>query len=699
MLFVALVLAALLPRNLAASALVATDFFSPLAPEEEHPQTARAIASRLPRDHYRRSALDDSLSSAVYDRFLADLDPTRSYFLAHEVQELGAYRYALDEALGSGELKPAFEIFNLYQQRVAERLVALVERLEGGLEAVDFSVEEVLASGRGDAPWPATEVEMEDLWRRRLKSDVLNLKLAGKPLEDIAGVLLKRYRRQLKRVSQMNSEDVFQAFMNALARTYDPHTRYLSPRGTENFNIRMSLSLEGIGALLRADGEFTRVVSLVPAGPAEKSGLLKPSDRIVGVGQGISGEIVDVVGWRLDDVVDLIRGPKETTVRLEIIPANADDDSQTRAIQIVRNTVKLEEQAARKEVVELERDGRTYRVGVLDIPTFYLDFRALRRGDSDYRSTTRDVRRLLQELETEGVDGVIVDLRDNSGGSLQEVHSLTGLFVREGPIVQVRRASGQVDVLTDPDGGIAYPGPLAVLVNRLSASASEIFSGAIQDYERGVIIGERTFGKGTVQTVVRLENDGQLNATMAKFYRITGESVQHRGVIPDIPYPSMHDTSRVGESALPRALPWNRIQPVSFRRYSNLAGLVPVLLQSYTNRVEENPDYRYHMARVDRARTTTRREAVSLQEATRRQEREDAREWRLDLENKRRVAKQLPPIEKLSDLDGEQPEDGADALEADTMLLESGQVLIDLIERYKPPESANSRPDAAPAGH
>ena len=671
------------PENLTASSPVATDFYSPLAPLDVHSGSSKALVEKLRRNHYRRFALNDQASDRVFDRYLSDLDPSRSYFLASDIQAFEIYRYRLDDALVSGDLGPAFEIFNRYQQRVAERYAFLVQRLEHGVQDMDFDVEESLEIDRKHAPWPAGVAELDDLWRRRLKNDVLNLKLASKPEDEIPELLIKRYTNQLKRISQMKSEDAFAAYINAFARIYDPHTRYLPPRDTENFNIRMSLSLEGIGALLQTDGEHTKVVRLVAGGPAEKSGLLRAADRIVGVGQGESDEIVDVVGWRLDDVVQLIRGPKGTTVRLEILPALADDESQTEVIRIVRNTVKLEDQAAQKKIVHVERDGHVYKIGVIDIPTFYLDFKGLQAGAPDYRSTTRDVRRLLKELIAEGVDGVIVDLRDNSGGSLQEVNSLTGLFIKQGPVVQVRRADGRVDVLVDPDSGIAYDGPLAVLVNRLSASASEIFSGAIQDYQRGILIGQRTFGKGTVQTVVHL-NRGQLNATMAKFYRISGGSTQNLGVVPDIFYPSHYDTARIGESALPEALPWDRIRAVPHGDYYDLSGLMPVLRNRYEDRIGHNPDYAYHLANVERMKETREKTEISLREAARKAEREAGNQWRLMVENKRRTAKNLPAVEKLSELEAEEEAEAAETEgeedpEGDHMLMESSHILLDMI--------------------
>ena len=403
---------------------------------------------------------------------------------------------------------------------------------------MDFTSDEEFLLDRSDSPWATSDEQLDELWKKRIKLSVLNLRLADKEHDKIQETLLKRYQNQLRMTSQTRREDVYQLYINSFTETYDPHTQYFSPRNTENFNINMSLSLEGIGAVLQQDVEFTKVVNLVTAGPADKSGLLKPNDKIIGVGQGAEGEIVDVIGWRLSDVVQLIRGKKNTIVRLDIIPADA-EALNSRIIQITRNTVKLEEQTASSRIIELEQHSETHRLGIIEIPTFYSDFKALKSGDRNYRSTTRDVQRLLKELVTEKVEGVIIDLRNNGGGSLEEARNVTGLFIDRGPIVQIRYKNSRVYKMKDNYPGSIYDGPLAVVVNRLSASASEIFAGAIQDYQRGIIVGTPTFGKGTVQTIVPLPSShGQLKLTQAKFYRISGDSNQHKGIIPDIIYPA-----------------------------------------------------------------------------------------------------------------------------------------------------------------
>ena len=643
---------------------------TPLSPEAEHPETALAVLEQLARHHYVRRAIDDTLSSDTLDHYLDALDPQRAYFLEGDIAQFERYRYTLDDALRRGDLTPAFEIFNRYQTAAESQLESLLRLLEGGIETLDFSKEEYLAMDRSEEPFLASADAREDLWRRRLKASVLSLKLADKADEEIGPLLEKRYRNRLHRLKQTTAEDAFQLFINALAASYDPHTQYFSPRTSENFNIQMSLSLEGIGAVLRVEDEYTTIASLVPAGPAEKSKQIKPSDRISAVAQGEDGEFVDVVGWRLDDVVDLIRGPAGTTVRLEVLPPDSEAGAPPRVLSLVREAVKLEEQSAQSEVLEVPRGQDTYRIGVIDIPTFYIDFKALQQGDPEYKSTTRDVQRLIEGLRCEAVeasdaedeapcepvDGIVIDLRNNGGGSLQEANALTGLFIEAGPTVQIRSASGRVDLFNDEDGQVAWEGPLAVLVNRLSASASEIFAGAIQDYQRGLVLGGQTFGKGTVQTLIPL-NRGQLKMTQAKFYRVSGQSTQHQGVIPDIEYPEVYDRDEIGESTLDDALPWDVIRPTRYRRGPNLAPLLALLEDRHETRVETDPDFAYLEAMVERARARSARNRLSLNEAQRRLEREEDETLRLAIENTRREAKGLPVVASLEAL--EKDEDGA----------------------------------------
>ncbi|NIP15135.1 MAG: tail-specific protease [Pseudomonadales bacterium] len=649
-----------------------------LSPLDVHPRISLTIVEQLRHNHYLEKDLDDQQSSHIFENYLGMLDGAKVYFTAADVAAMEQYRYKLDDALVRGNLVPAFEIFNRYQERLTERLEFLLGELALGLDQIDFTTAEKIEIERENAPWPADEAELDALWRKRLKAAALSMKLNGKALDEIQTLLTKRYANRLKQSRQTKSEDAFQLYVNAYATTYDPHTQYFSPRTSQNFNINMSLSLEGIGAVLRSEDEYTSIVELVPAGPADKSGLVKPADRIISVGQGETGPLIDVVGWRLDDVVELIRGPKGSQVRLEIIPSDSEDDA-SRVISITRNTVKLEEQAAQKKLLTMERNGQTQKIGVVEIPTFYVDFKAIQQGDPNYKSTTRDVRLLIEELKAEGIDGLVIDLRNNGGGALQEADSLTGLFIKSGPTVQVKSASRRPLVYSDDDNRAVWDGPLAVLVNRLSASASEIFAGAIQDYERGIIIGSQTFGKGTVQTLVPL-NRGQLKITAAKFYRVSGQSTQHQGIIPDIEFPEIYDAERIGESALDDAMPWDMIQPAVYPRSHHIQPILAELNSKHDERAADDPDFQYFEALAQRSRENNRRTHISLNEKEREQQKKDEDNWRLDLENQLRLAKGEEPLASLDDLDDvEVDEEEVEDPTSDPMVRESANILLDYI--------------------
>ncbi|KPK00481.1 MAG: peptidase S41 [Desulfobacterales bacterium SG8_35] len=656
--------------------------YTVLAPTKEQKKINKNIVDLLRNRHYLKIVINDQMSSKILYRYLDELDPSHSYFYDKDIKEFESkYRFALDDALNRGELEPAFEIFNIYQQRVLARLAYLIDSIENGLGEMNFDVEEIMQIERKDMDWPSSEAAMEELWRKRLKSNVLSLKLADKSLDEIQEILLKRYRNQLNRIQQNSSDDAFEFYINSLALSTDPHTQYFSPHRTENFNINMSLSLEGIGAVLQSEDEYTKVLRLIPGGPAERSKLLKAADRIVGVAQGSDGEMLDIVGWRLDEVVNKIRGPKGTLVRLEIIPADEADSHQTKVISIVRDKVKLEEQAAQKQIIEIKRDAKVHKIGIIDIPTFYADFKGMNEGNPDYKSTTKDVQKLLLELKEEGVEGIIIDLRDNGGGSLQEANSLTGLFIGLGPTVQVRNANGRIDIIRDHDPQLVYSGPLVVLVNRMSASASEIFAGAIQDYSRGIVIGEETFGKGTVQSLMPLSK-GQLKATTAKYYRISGKSTQHKGVVPDLYYPSLYSFDDIGESALPEALPWDMINSIPYQTYYKFEEVMPWLENLHNARNSLSQDYQYVLDRRKRNEMMSNKKAISLSEKTRREERVEADKWRLELENALRVGKGEPPLEKISDLkeDGARDSHNAKVDVKDPEVIEAGETLVDFIE-------------------
>ena len=665
-----------------------------LAPSSEQSDTLKELIDVIEDRHYASRRYDDGLSAQHFIAYLDALDPQRMFLDADDIGEFSQWRLELDNAGRRGDLGPAFTMFNRYHDKLKTRLQQILATLPGTLEGFNYDIDEYLVIDHSTMPWAPSQDELDDRWRKRLKNQALSLLLADKAAEEIPDTLTRRYQNQLSRLEQYNAQDVFQIYANSLAEQYDPHTNYFSPRRAENFDINMSLSFEGIGAMLQVEDEYAKVTRLIPAGPADKQGELKPSELIIGVGQGDSGPIEDVVGWRLDEVVDLIRGPRDTVVRLEVIPGKGKTD-QRRVIPIRRNEVKLEEQAAQKEVIEFTDDAdQTHRIGVIDIPAFYIDFEAYRNGDKNYRSTTRDVQKLIDELVAEGVEGLVIDLRDNGGGSLQEANQLTGLFIEYGPTVQIRSAESRVWRDGKRRKSRYYEGPLAVMINRLSASASEIFAGAIQDYGRGIIVGEQSFGKGTVQSLVALQ-EGQLKVTESKFYRISGESTQHRGVIPDIEYPSLFDPEQIGESALDNALAWDQIAPARFNRYNDYRPILPTLTDLHEKRAANDPDYLYLKDQVSLAKEARTITALPLWQSGRLEMRDDQEQKALEIENKRRVAKGLEPLATSNSGDttddttnSEDAEGGTDSpgqedseaeLIGDVLLMETGRILVDTI--------------------
>lgn len=662
-----------------ASTTSASDSWDSLQPDREQVIASLNVVELLKRHHYNKPPLNDERSVKIYEGYLKMLDPAKMYFTAGDIAEFNAWKTQFDDFLKKGDLQPGFTIYKRHLDRLKERLDFALAILGKGVDKIDFTVDETLETDREKATWAKDSAALDDLWRKRVKDEVLRLKLANKEPKAIQELLIKRYKNQLSRLEQTRGEDIFQAYINAFAQTYDPHTQYLSPDNAENFDINMSLSLEGIGAVLQSDSEHVKVVRLVPAGPAEKSKQIAPADKIVGVAQG-NGEMVDVIGWRLDEVVKLIRGPKGSVVRLEVVPAsNAPNDQTSKIVSITRESVKLEEQAAKKSVLKLEHDGHPFKLGVIEVPAFYLDFKAFRAGDPEYKSTTRDVKKLLGELQKENVDGVVIDLRNNGGGSLQEATELTGLFIDQGPTVLVRNSDGRVDVLADENSGVFYKGPMAVLVNRLSASASEIFAGAMQDYHRALIIGGQTFGKGTVQTIQPL-NHGELKLTLAKFYRVSGQSTQHQGVIPDIEYPSVVDTKEIGESALPEAMPWDSIRPAIKPEVDPFRPFLAELKARHDARTAHNPDFLYNRERLALAQKLMKETVVSLNEAKRRAQQTDIENKQLAMENARRKAKGEDPLKELKKEDEDAlPEDNKAKPEDDAYLTETGQILLDYL--------------------
>lgn len=652
-----------------------------LQPDRDQMIASLNVVELLKRHHYSKPPLDDARSRKMYAGYLKMLDPARVYFTAVDIQAFDRWATDFDDLLKSGNLKPGYAIYKRQLERLDQYLDYALAELNQGIDKIDFSIVESFETDREKAQWAADDEVLQDLWRKRLKDEVLRLKIANKEPEAIEKLLLKRYKNQQKRLQQTRSEDVFQAYINAFAQTYDPHTTYLSPDNAENFDINMSLSLEGIGAMLQGDNEHVKIVRLIPAGPAEKSKLVAPADKIIAVGQGTK-ELVDVIGWRLDEVVKLIRGPKGSQVRLEIIPAsNAPTDQTSKTVTLTREAVKLEEQAAKKSILNLSKEGRDYKLGVIEIPAFYLDFKAYRSGDPEYKSTTRDVKRLITELQKEQVEGIVIDLRNNGGGSLQEATELTGLFIEQGPTVLVRNSDGRIDVLADEQKGAFYKGPLTVLVNRLSASASEIFAGAMQDYHRALIIGGQTFGKGTVQTIQPL-NHGELKLTLAKFYRVSGQSTQHQGVIPDISYPADMDINEIGESALPEAMPWDSIKPALEPSSDPFKPFIAELIARHDARTDNDPDFVFSRARLALNQRLMQDTKVSLNEVQRRAQYAKIEKKQLAIENARRMQK---GEEQLKTLINEDEEDHIAALEKnknlkpedDAYLAETGRILLD----------------------
>ena len=648
-----------------------------LQARERHDRAALIITHIMAKYHYRKEPLDDVLSSRILDAYLDSLDGNRSFFLKKDITDFERYRYRLDESIEGPDLEPAYAIFKVYRQRVDERSAYARSVLESGF---DFSVDEDYMFDRRENDWAQTRQELNEIWRKKVKNDYLMLLLADKEDDEIKEILRKRYARFRTSTFQLNSNDVFQSFINAYTIAVEPHTFYFTPRSSENFDITMRLSLEGIGAVLRAEHDYTVVQRIIPGGPAELGGQLQANDRIIGVGQGVQGGITDVIGWRLDDVVDMIRGPKGSIVRLEILSERDGFAGNGKVISIARDEIRLEEQAARSEIIRLENGGL---IGVITVPAFYSDFPAQAQGKKDYRSTTRDVRRMLAELKEKNLDGLLIDLRGNGGGSLLEALELTGLFIESGPIIQTRDYSGKIEINSDPDPDIAYGGPLAVLVNRNSASASEIFAGAIQDYRRGIIIGEPTFGKGTVQNIIDLnhftessnEDHGRLKATVAQFFRISGGSNQHRGVIPDIIYPTARYGRDYGERVLDNALPWDEVKPLHFIATSAPVESFARARELHEQRIKDNRLLRLLLEDMETAQAMENQKTASLQESKRKAEREKRRLASAELRNELRIALGLDPA--LPDATEIEDDNGLEDL--DPLLEEAARILFDLV--------------------
>ena len=665
---------------------------SELRPSDKHRDITQLITYIINSHHYRKKPINDHLSSSVFDKYLESLDPNRSFFLAEDIGNFSRYRYEFDRALLSADLRPAFDIFKVYRQRVKERTdyaLAILAR------DFNFAIDEEYAFDRRELSWLSYN-DLNDTWRKRVKNDVLNLRLAKKTPVEIKDTLGKRYRRIYTSTHQLNAGDVYQTFINAYTMSVDPHTTYFSPRVSENFDISMSLSLEGIGAVLRTKDEYTLVQRIIPGGPADISDRLHAKDKIIGVGQGHNGEILDVIGWRLDDVVKLIRGPKGTVLRLEVISGRTGLEDLSKIITLTRNEIKLEESAAQSFLIDVS--GLDKQIGIIKIPAFYIDFAAKAKGNAAFKSTTRDVRRLLVEMRDK-VAGVVIDLRSNGGGSLAEALALTGLFIEQGPVVQTKNSVGKVEVNYDPDPELFYVGPLAVLVDRHSASAAEIFAGAIQDYQRGIIIGEPTFGKGTVQNIIDLDRfikdsnneHGKLKTTVAQFFRISGGSNQNEGVRPDIIYPTAIDIDEYGERALDNSLPWDALPPLEFTKSRQPANFHLSIRALHENRIKGDKAFQLLLEQQHLIKANADRKTVSLMEIKRKQKRDQFLAAKHALENELRLLAGLAPLPAWDDLSEQDELEASEESESqndedlaqDILLMESARILQDSILFYQ----------------
>ena len=645
-----------------------------LHPNEGHGRTSTIVVDQVRTHHLlRQKVLDDVASAEIYERYLRMLDDGKRFLLESDIQEFEKYRLVLDNALATGDLGPAYHMFNRLQSRTVARLDWILSRLEEGIDSFDLTSNATLLLDSDDRDYPTDIHAADQLWERLLISNIISAKLDGEENTEIEERFVKRYKNQLRQVNQIKSEEVFTGYLNSFTKSFDPHTEYFSPRGKQEFELQMSLSMEGIGARLELIEDYVNIKELVQGGPADREGTLKPNDRIVAVGQSPTSPMIDVVGWRLDDVVDLIRGPKGTVVVLGIKSADA-LGQESKTVQITRDTIRINELAARKKVIDLNHVGRQYKIGIIELPSMYRDFSAAQRGTQDFSSATRDVHKLIEELKLENIDGLVMDLRGNGGGSLDEAVSLVGLFIESGPTVQVRGIGRRISVLHDRDHSVVWDGPLGVLVNQFSASASEIFAAAIQDYGRGIIIGNQTFGKGTVQSLVAA-NPGQLKVTQAKFYRITGSSTQLVGVVPDVELETIAHGRETGERNYDGALAWDEIRSLSYNTYADEGNQFDEVVELHQKRKEDSPYFQFIKKISTHAKEEMEREEISLNIDVRKQELDTRNQTRIEITNPFLVANELDPAQSISEL-----EDQLATLNehiGDEIELESSRVLLD----------------------
>ena len=618
---------------------------------EEKQVLCQEIYKKMVNEHFFNDKDLTSINSEIFDALVDQLDSQKIYFTENEMTSFKRKFSRFDDptnfqkkyskaSLCSIDLKSEFAFINLYFNRLIE--ATNYQLKEVSKKNFDFTKDEIILMDDDQKKWQKSKFELKKVWKRLAKNDVLTSILADKELDEATETIEKRYKNRLRRISQRNEEDIFSISMNNLTSYFDPHSSYFSPKSAEDFEMTMSLKLEGIGALLTTEDDYPTIVSVVPGGPAEKTGKINPDDKIVKISQveESNSTPTDVVGWRIDEVVQLIRGKAGTQVELELIPGKTEDFSERKFVTITREEVKLEEQAAKSRIVEIQRNLQTIKVGIIDLPAFYIDFKAWRNRDPNYRSSSKDVETILRTFTDQRVDAVLIDLRGNSGGSLFEANKLTGLFVSSGATLQVKESNGSVRPWGDARAKQIWKKPMAVMVDRYSASASEIFAGAIQDYQRGIIIGQKTFGKGTVQKLDNLSS-GQIKITESKFYRITGAGMQSKGIHPDITLPSTWDIEEIGESSYDTALPWDEIKPVRFKKFSMVPTLISKLNDEHLTRVDQSPNLQYILDIRKRYEVQKNKEVISLNLTNRRVEKEERQLWALDIENKRRSSLNL----------------------------------------------------------
>ena len=661
----------------------------------EKQELCQEIYQKMVNEHFFNDKDLSSINAEIFNALIAQLDSQKIYFTENEISSFkrkfsqfdnpNSYQKKhLRSSLCSIDLKSKFAFINLYFNRLIE--ATNYQLKEVAKRNFDYTKEEIIVIDDDQKKWQKSKFELRKVWRRLAKNDVLTSMLADKELDEATETIEKRYKNRLRRISQRNEEDVFSISMNNLTSYFDPHSSYFSPKSAEDFEMTMSLKLEGIGALLTTEDDYPTIVSVVPGGPAEKTGKINPDDKIVKISQveDLNSTPTDVVGWRIDEVVRLIRGKAGTKVKLELIPGKTEDFSERKFVTITREEVKLEEQAAKSKIIEIKRNLQTIKIGIIDLPTFYIDFIAWQNRDPNFRSSSKDVENILRKFDDQRVDAVLIDLRGNSGGSLVEANKLTGLFISSGATLQVKESNGNIRPWGDARARQMWKKPMAVMVDRYSASASEIFAGAIQDYQRGIIIGQKTFGKGTVQKLDNLSS-GQIKITESKFYRVTGAGMQSKGIHPDITLPSTWDIEEIGESSYETALPWDEIRPVRFKKFSMESSLISQLNDEHLLRVNQSPNLQYILDIRKRYEIQKNKEMISLNLANRKVEKEERQLWALDIENKRRASLDLETFSSYKAMEDfndakEIEEDEKDSeidIENDYLLNEGAEILSD----------------------